>query len=72
MARMLTPDQLVAELQEIAAEMVARANEGSYPAREWLLQSFPGHVSYFRYIWRKPEPMRAVIKVHATRTPAQK
>lgn len=49
--KMLTPDQLVAELQTLVAELSDEAAGGSYPAREWLLWAFPGHRAYFRNVW---------------------
>lgn len=60
--RRLKHDQLISELQEHIAELAHEASAGSYPAREWLLWAFPGHVSYFRQQWSKPAAERRPVE----------
>ena len=51
MARKMTPDRLIAELQAHVAEIAVEAQRGDYDARQWLCESFAGHVSFFHALW---------------------
>lgn len=66
MAKMLTPEQLVTELQTHVREICDDAQRGDVEARVWLLQTFPGHVAFLRETWR-PRRIKLISSPRSTR-----